>query len=88
VAKTFPGTPDAAKASAGVAAYEKDPAFKRTVLEAEAGTKAKAALSMAKSYKSAGKTDLARKKLQGILDEFPGTTFAETARKELEALQK
>ena len=87
MAKTFPGTPAAAKASAAVAAYEKDPAFKRKVLEAEAGTKARAALSMAKSYKSAGKTDLARRKLQAIIDEFPGTSFAETARKELEVLK-
>jgi thiol-disulfide isomerase/thioredoxin len=88
VAKDFADTPSAAEASAAVAAYEKDPAFVKRVNEAAAGTKAKGALALAQSYRSAGRKDLARKKYESIISDFPGTSFAETAAKEMKEMGK
>jgi thiol-disulfide isomerase/thioredoxin len=86
VAKDYADTPSAAPASAAVAAYEKDPAFVKRVNEAAAGTKAKGALALAQSYRSAGRKDLARKKYESIISDFPGTSFAETAAKEMKEM--
>jgi thiol-disulfide isomerase/thioredoxin len=84
----YAGTAPAASAAEHVAKYEKDPVFVKRANEKAAETKARSALSMAANYRSAGRTDKAREKLQSIIDEFPGTSFAETAKKELAALNK
>jgi thiol-disulfide isomerase/thioredoxin len=88
VAREFPGTDAGATAAAQVKRYEGDKAFVKRVIEKEAQTKGKAALSMARSYKGAKKYDQARQKYQSIIDDFPGTTFAETAKQELASLGK
>jgi thiol-disulfide isomerase/thioredoxin len=88
VTRLFANTPAADAAAEHVAKYEKDPVFVRRANEKAAESKARSALSMAANYKSAGRTDKAREKLQSVIDEFPGTSFAETARKELAALNK
>jgi outer membrane protein assembly factor BamD (BamD/ComL family) len=49
-------------------------------------SKAKAALSVANSYKESGKTDLARQKYQSVIDQFPNTPYSETAKKEMKEL--
>ena len=68
--------------------YESDKAFVKRVVEKESATRAKAALSMARSYKGAKKLDQAREKYRSIIADYPGTTYADTARAELEALGK
>jgi len=69
-----------------VAKYEKDQAFVKRVSGAAVDSKAKAALSMANSYKESGKSDLARQKYQWVIDQFPNTSYSETAKKELKDL--
>jgi thiol-disulfide isomerase/thioredoxin len=77
---------DAAKtAAAAVATYEKDPNFAKRAIEKEVGGKAKSMLSLAANYRSAGRIDLAKKKYQEVIDQFPGTSYADTAKKELAA---
>ena len=58
----------------------------KRINEKETGTKAKAALSMARSYRTAHKTDQARQKYQSIIQEFPNTPYAQTAQQELSSL--
>ena len=82
----YPNTASAATAAEEVAKYEKDPAFVKRVTGASTDTKAKAALSVANSYKESGQTDLAKQKYQSVIDQFPGTPYAETAKKELKDL--
>jgi thiol-disulfide isomerase/thioredoxin len=88
IVKEFAGT-DAAKTAAGeVAAYEKDPVFVKRVMEQEAGTKAKGALSVARAYGKSGNTQQARVKYQSIITDYPGTSVAKTAEEEMKALPK
>ena len=87
IAKTYAGTPSADTAAAAVAEYEKDPAFVKSVNESTAGAKAKGMLSMAASYAQAGRSDMAIKKYQEIVDQFPGTSFADTAKSEMAKLK-
>lgn len=86
IAKDFACTEAAATAEAVVAEYEKDPAFVKKALEAFAGDKARAALSMADSYARNGRTDAARKRYQQIIADYPGTTWAEEAKRGMEKL--
>lgn len=90
IAKDFPGTGAAATAEGVVKEYENDPAFvsrAAAAADAAAATKAKAALSMAENYRRVGKPELAKKKYQEVIDQFPGTSFAEAAKKELAKLR-
>jgi peroxiredoxin len=86
IVSNFPNTPAAASAASEVAKYEQDQAFVKRVTGASADSKANAALSMANSYKESGKTDLARQKYQSVIQQFPNTPYAETAKKELKDL--
>ena len=88
VAKEFAGTSAAALAAAQVQRYEGDAAFVKRVADKEVGGKARAALSMARSYRTAGKSEQARQKYQSVIAEFPNTQYAETARQELSALSR
>jgi thiol-disulfide isomerase/thioredoxin len=88
VTREFAGTEAAATAAAQVKRYESDKAFVKRVIEKESATRAKAALSMARSYKGARKLDQAKAKYQSIIQDFPGTTYAETARQEMASLGK
>ena len=87
ITKDFPNTPAAQSAVAAITAYEKDPTLVQRANNAAAEGKAKGMLSMARNYATAGKPDVARKKYQEIIDQFPGTTFAADARKEMAALK-
>jgi thiol-disulfide isomerase/thioredoxin len=87
IAKTYAGTPSGDTAAAAVAEYDKDTAFIKSVNESTAGTKAKGMLSMAASYAQAGRTDMAIKKYQEVLDQFPGTSYADTAKSEIAKLK-
>jgi thiol-disulfide isomerase/thioredoxin len=79
----FPGTDAAKTAADAVAQYEKDPTFVKNVNGAQNEAKAKAALSLADSYKSAGRNDQAKKKYQEVIQQFPGTPQAASAKKSL-----
>jgi thiol-disulfide isomerase/thioredoxin len=87
ITKQYAKSPAAATAAEAVATYEKDPAFVKRANESAAGGKAKGMIGLAQSYASAGKKDQARQKYQDVIDQFPGTTYAETAKKELAALK-
>ena len=86
IVSTYANTPAAATAAEAVAKYEKDPSFVKRVTGAATDAKAKSILSMANSYKESGKTDLAKQKYQSVVDQFPNTPYAETAKKELKDL--
>jgi len=88
IASAFAGTDGGKEAAAEVAKYEKDPAFVKKQNESAAASKANSGLSLARAYASSGKGDLATKKYQSVIEEFPGTSFAATAKKELDALPK
>ncbi len=88
VVASFAETPAAATAAEEVKNYEKDPAFVKQAVGGANDTKAKGALNMAASYKSAGRNDMARKKYQEVIDQFPNTPFADTAKAALATLPK
>lgn len=84
----YPSTPAAETAAAEVSAYEKDPDFVKRVGAASIEKRAKSMLSMADNYASAGKYDLARQRYQAVIDTFPNTPFADTAKDALTKLPK
>jgi outer membrane protein assembly factor BamD (BamD/ComL family) len=86
ITKEFPDTSAATTAAAVVKRYEGDPTFVKRVADKEVGGKAKAALSMARSYRTARKTDQARQKYQSIIQEFPNMPYAQDAQQELASL--
>ena len=86
VVKFFPDTSSAQVAQAQIDTYKKNPAFMKQMLEHAASTKAVAILHMGDSYKAAGKPEMARKKYQSVIDDYPGTSYASLAQKELDAL--
>ena len=88
VAKAFAGTDAAKKAESQIAQYEKDPAFIAKVHADAGASRARAALSMALNYKNAGNVDLARSKYESVIRDFPGTPYAETARRALADLAR
>jgi len=81
ILSTYPEAPAAGSAQQAVSVYEQDPTFVQKVKDARLAAKANAALGLADSYRRSGRADLARKKYQNVVDEFPGTPFADTARK-------
>lgn len=83
VVSAFPGTSAAATAAEAVKAYEQDSAFMGQLKASGDSTKAKAALSMADNYRKAGRTEAAKAKYQQVVDQFPGTAFADTAQRAL-----
>ncbi|HXE52366.1 MAG TPA: hypothetical protein VN541_05090 [Tepidisphaeraceae bacterium] len=87
ITKSFAGTDAAAQAQVQVEKYEKDPAFVSRVTQKNTASKARAALSMARNYHAVGRDDLAKAKYQSVIDEFPGTSYAEEAKKGLSEMQ-
>jgi len=79
IVSAYPETPAVSSAQQAVSVYEQDPTFVQKVKEATIAAKANAALGLADSYRRSGRADLARKKYQSVIDEFPGTQFADTA---------
>lgn len=87
VAADYANTKAAASASEAVKAYESDADFLRHMKDRAAAPKAKAALSLADNYVSAGKLDLAKKKYAEVAQQFPGTSYAQTASEKLASLK-
>lgn len=88
IARDHATTEAGASAAAAVADYEKDPAFVRKVLEETQGDQARAALSMAENYARNGRHDIARQRYQKIIDEYPGTSWAEQAQRQMDTLPR
>jgi outer membrane protein assembly factor BamD (BamD/ComL family) len=88
ITREFPDTDAATTAAAAVKRYEGDAAFVKRLSEKEASGRARAALSMARSYRTANKSDQARQKYQSIIQEFPNTPYAQAAQQELAALKR
>jgi hypothetical protein len=86
-AQDYANTAAGGEAADAVKAYEADEPFMRRMREHAAEVKAKAALSLAENYKAAGQKDKAKRKYEEIIKDFAGTTFAETARRELDNLR-
>ena len=87
VAKDYAGTPAGAEAADAVSAFQSDAKFIRRMKDRAAEPQARPALNLADNYRSAGRIDQAIKKYRQVIDQFPGTTFAETAQAELDKLQ-
>ena len=87
VATQFAGTPAATEAAAEAAKYEKDTAFIKRMNDSAASAKAKSALGLAQAYAKSGNATLATRKYQSVIDEFPGTSFAEQAKREMAGLK-
>ena len=83
VAGEFNGTPAAAAAAEAVKTYEADPAFIRRAKDRAAAPKAKAALNLAENYRSAGMAEKAKEKYREVIQQFPDTSYAEIATREL-----
>ncbi|HSU66550.1 MAG TPA: redoxin family protein [Tepidisphaeraceae bacterium] len=83
VVRLYAGSPAASLAQEQVDRYQKDTAFIKRVNEKAAASKAISALHMGDSYRAAGNSEMARKKYQSVVDEFPGTSYAELAKKAL-----
>ena len=86
--RQFPGTDAAKAAQQAVQTYEQDPAFVKRATEATAGGRARGVLALAQSYRNSGRREMAKKKYQELIQEFPGTTYADTARRELAAMDQ
>lgn len=87
VAADYAGSPSAAAAAEQVQVYNKEhPELARGEKDAAVGTKAKAALSMAETYKNSGNYEAAKSKYRSVIANFPGTEYADTAKQELERL--
>jgi thiol-disulfide isomerase/thioredoxin len=86
-AKAFAGTPSGDEAAKLAKQYESDAAFMKRLTDTQVGGKAKAALSVARSYAGAGRKEQAKKKYQSIITDYPGTEYAKTAQSELNAIK-
>ncbi|HZL37138.1 MAG TPA: redoxin family protein [Tepidisphaeraceae bacterium] len=84
VAADYAGTEAATTAAGQVKIYEQqNPELVKKARESAASVKARAALSMADSYKRSGRTDLAKAKYERVIKDFAGTSFADKAKEEL-----
>jgi thiol-disulfide isomerase/thioredoxin len=88
IAKAYAGTPSGDEAAGVVKEYEADAAFMKRLSDQQVGGKAKAALSVARSYAKTGKTAQARKKFEQVITDYPGTDYARTAQSEIAKLAK
>lgn len=69
-----------------VKAYESDAGFIKRFSESNASAKATSLLKVAQSYAGAGRADLARAKYKAVIEQFPGTSYADQAKKAIAAL--
>jgi thiol-disulfide isomerase/thioredoxin len=83
IQRLFPGTDAAATAKEKLAVYQQDSAFMAKMSDKAFTTKANSALHMGDNYRAAGNLEMARKKYQSVVDDFPNTKFAESAQKRL-----
>jgi thiol-disulfide isomerase/thioredoxin/TolA-binding protein len=86
VATSYPKTTAGTEAAGIVKTYEANTAFMKRLADKANGQKAGSMLSMADNYRASGKLEQARTKYQEVIQQFPDTTWAETAKKAMESL--
>jgi FimV-like protein len=86
VAKRWPDTAAGRRAGLLARSRRADPEAMARVRESAAAKVCPGRLGLARSYIASGLTDKARALLESILEEHPGTSFAEEAKKLLESL--
>lgn len=87
VAAGYRDTPAGESAREAVKAFDADDGFNRRRNDRLAAPEARPALSLAENYRAAGRVEVAKKKYEEVIKTFPDTSFAETARRELEAMK-
>lgn len=87
IARKYAGLPCANDAKAGADAVRNDPERAKALAAAANEREAKSELTAAKGLLDAGRKDDAKKALQAIVDQHPGTKGAEEAQKLLEGLR-
>ena len=85
--KKYAGLPCANEAKEKADAVRNDPERARALAAAANEREAKSEVTAAKGLLDAGKKDEAKKALQAVVDQHPGTKGAEEARKLLEGLR-
>lgn len=84
----FGQAPAAAEARTLAEAIEADPEKIRAIRDAEAGDDARRALMMASNYAANGLTEKALAMLGKIVEDYPGSSWAEKAAAEIERIEK
>ncbi len=83
----YAGSEAAAQAEPLIAKYKADKKFMAAHQDYAQEKPARSLLALAKNYLAAGKRDLAKQKLQEVVDQFAKTKAADEARRELAKLQ-
>ncbi len=88
VVKRFARSDAAAAAAAAIAKYEQDPQFMKKIAEGQGEAKAASMLSVAANYRDAGDLDHARERYRAVIEQFPDSAAARTAKKELAGIKE
>ena len=83
LAKRAANTPAGKKAAKQIKQYEADASFMNQRRQQKKRAKAKELLSLARNYENAGRSDLAEQKYQSLIEQYPGTDAAATAKQAL-----
>ena len=86
IVANFPETAAADTAASAISAYESDPGFAQRAKDAAAADKSKSLFNLADAYHKSGRDDLAKAKLQSVIDSFPGSTYAQQAQQQIDAI--
>ena len=86
LAKLAPGTDYARVAQTSIKEIEEDPAIRRAMADEEAGARGRSWLRFARSFAKSGKKAEAVAQYKRIIEKYPDSSFAETAREELKEL--
>jgi tetratricopeptide (TPR) repeat protein len=86
IAKLYKDTEHAAKAKSKLKELKADKVVQAAVREAEAKKKCDNWLQLARTLAKSGKTDEARSYYERVIKEFPDSSFADTAKQEMSAL--
>jgi thiol-disulfide isomerase/thioredoxin len=86
IVQAYPGTPAATEAVAIVKTYEADSTFMANFTNKVSKKQAESMLAMADNYRAAGSNEKAKLKYQAVIDQFPNTPWAQTARKAIAAI--
>jgi len=87
VARKYKGTKAAERATARVAELEGDEEIGKKIYEMEAARYSKGVLAMGRNYAKNGMNDKAIAEFQKVVDKYPGTSYAEEAKQEIEKLK-
>lgn len=86
LAKDFADTTTGGKARKQMDAMRADPQIMKVVRDSQAAKKCENWLDIARGLAGSGRHEKAREYYRRVIDEYPDTTFAETARHELDQL--